>query len=71
MKKKSKLISGLRDPKQVIKEKKYFSNDEKHLIIQEWLRTGCTKREIWKKYTGQEGMFKILCQSLFICSFLF
>ncbi len=54
MTKKSKLISGLTDRKIVLKERKYFSNEEKHLIIQEWLRTRCTKREIWEKFTGQD-----------------
>ena len=32
---------------------KYFTDDEKHKIIQELISTGCTKLEIWKKYTGK------------------
>lgn len=29
-----------------------FSEDEKHLIIKDYLTSGLTKVEIWKKYTG-------------------
>lgn len=54
MDKKSKLISGLTDQEIVKKPNKYFTDPEKHLIIQEMLETGCTKREIWEKYTGYE-----------------
>lgn len=54
MTKKSKLISGLSDRKIVQKPNKYFTEEEKHLIIQEMLKTGCTKQEIWEKYTGQK-----------------
>lgn len=54
MDKKSKLISGLTDLKIVRKPNKYFTDSEKHLIIQEMLETGCTKVEIWEKYTGQQ-----------------
>ena len=31
-----------------------FTDDEKHQMIQEMLSTGCTKRAIWKKYTGRD-----------------
>lgn len=54
MDKRSKLISGLTEQKIVKKPNKYFTDSEKHLIIQEMLETGCTKREIWEKYTGHE-----------------
>jgi nicotinamide mononucleotide adenylyltransferase len=54
MDKKSKLISGLTEKKIVKKPNNYFTAAEKHLIIQEMLETGCTKREIWEKYTGHE-----------------
>ncbi len=51
----SKVISGLRSNKIIIqKPNKYFTDSEKHQIIQELLRSGCTKAEIWFKYTGQE-----------------
>ena len=30
-----------------------FTKEEKHQIIQEMLSTGCTKRDIWEKYTGK------------------
>jgi transposase len=55
MDKKSKDISGLKSEKNKIKKpKKYFKESEKHQIIQELLNSGCSKRKIWKKYTGQE-----------------
>ena len=55
MDKKSKVISGLTNGKIVIqKPNKYFTDSEKHRIIQELLESGCTKAEIWRKYTGQE-----------------
>jgi transposase len=55
MDKKSKFISGLKDGKIIIqKPNKYFSDTEKHHILQELLSSGCTKREIWEKYTGQQ-----------------
>lgn len=42
---KSKVISGL---------KKYqrFNVSERHQIIQDLISSGCTKQEIWEKYTG-------------------
>lgn len=55
MDKKSKVISGLKDGKIIIqKPNKYFCDSEKHHILQELLSSGCTKREIWEKYTGQQ-----------------
>jgi transposase len=54
MDKQSKLILGLNSEKIIRKPSKYFSDSEKHLIIQEMLETGCTKRDIWEKYTRQE-----------------
>ena len=52
---KRKIISGLKSEKIIIKKpSKYFADSEKHQIIQELLSLGCTKREIWEKYTGQE-----------------
>ncbi len=53
MDKKSKPISGLKAGKIIQKANKYFSEPEKHFIIQELLSTGCTKAQIWEKYTGQ------------------
>jgi hypothetical protein len=54
MDKKSKVISGLKEGKNIIqKPTKYFSDSEKHHILQELLSSGCSKREIWEKYTGQ------------------
>lgn len=54
MVKKSKAISGLRSGKIIIhKPNKYFTDREKHKIIQELLNSGLTKAEIWRKYTGQ------------------
>ena len=55
MDKKSKAISGLGSGKIIIqKPNKYFTDSEKHQIIQELLNSGCTKAEIWEKYNGQE-----------------
>jgi hypothetical protein len=54
MDKKSKLISGLSNRKIIQKPSKYFSDEEKHHIIQELISSKCTKRYIWRKYTGQE-----------------
>jgi len=40
--------------KKIIQKKgRHFSKEEQHQIIQEMLDKGCTKREIWSKYTGQ------------------
>ena len=33
---------------------KYFTEDEKHKIIQELISSQCTKVEIWEKYTGEQ-----------------
>jgi len=46
MEERSKVISGLRNGSS-------FTISERHQIIQEMLSSQCTKREIWKKYTGQ------------------
>lgn len=53
MDKKSKSISGLKAGKIIQKANKYFSEPEKHFIINELLSTKCTKAQIWEKYTGQ------------------
>lgn len=42
------------DKKIIQKAGKYFTEEEKHQIIQELFSTQCTKAEIWEKYTGQE-----------------
>lgn len=34
---------------------RFFTEEEKHQVIQELLTTKCTKQAIWTKYTGQEG----------------
>jgi hypothetical protein len=36
-----------------LKRANEFSLDERRLIIEEWLQSGKTKREIWQKYTGE------------------
>lgn len=55
MGKKSKLISGLKDGKIIIqKPNKYFTDSEKHHILQELVNSGCTKQEVWEKFTGQQ-----------------
>ncbi|MBK9962737.1 MAG: hypothetical protein IPP06_15875 [Saprospiraceae bacterium] len=41
--------------KKIVKKAgKYFTQEDQHRIIQEMIANGCTKKEIWKKYTGQE-----------------
>ena len=42
------------DKKIIQKAQKYFTEAEKHKIIQELISTQCTKVEIWEKYTGEE-----------------
>jgi transposase len=54
MEQESKVILGLSASKIVQKPNKYFSKTERHQIIQELLSSGCTKQDIWYKYTGQE-----------------
>ncbi len=55
MGKKSNVISGL-------KMRKYFTVSERHKIIQEFISTGCTKQEIWERYTGyKEEHGQLLC----------
>lgn len=54
MDKKSKVISGLNDGNIIYqKQKKFFSDSEKHHIIQDFLNSKCTKQEVWEKYTGE------------------
>jgi len=31
----------------------FFTDSQKHVVIQDYLLSGKTKREIWEKYTGQ------------------
>jgi hypothetical protein len=40
------------DNRIIQKRGRYFTDEEKHLIIQEYLSCGRTKQEIWFKYTG-------------------
>jgi hypothetical protein len=54
MENKSKLITGLNRAKNDGTQINYFTDAEKHLIIQEMLESGCTKRDIWEKYTGRK-----------------
>ncbi len=54
MEHKSKFILGLNNGKIKRKQRKYFSDKEKHQIIQEQISQGCTKQEIWQKYTGDK-----------------
>lgn len=55
MGKKSKVISGLSDGKFIMQKlNKYFTETEKHQIIQELINSNCTKQHIWEKYTGRK-----------------
>ncbi len=47
MKGKSKVIVGFKKPFE-------FTLEERKAIIEEWLSSGKTKREVWKKYTGMD-----------------
>lgn len=40
--------------------RKFYSEEEKHRMIQELLRTGSTKSEIWRKYTGLEDHGRLI-----------
>jgi hypothetical protein len=54
MERKRKVISGL---SQVIvgrKASRHFTDLEKHQMIQDLLRSGNSKRDIWEKYTGRK-----------------
>ena len=42
------------DKKIIQKTGKYFTEDERHKIIQELFATQCTKQQIWEKYTGED-----------------
>lgn len=44
---KSKVVLGLKEPSQ-------FSWEERKMIVEEYLHTGCRKNEIWRKYTGRK-----------------
>jgi hypothetical protein len=33
--------------------RQHFSIDDQHFIIKEYLRSGVSKDEIWRKYTGK------------------
>lgn len=43
------------DKKIIQKAGRFFTEEDKHDIIQELISTRCTKSELWKKYTGIEG----------------
>lgn len=45
MDKRSKVIPGF-------KRRNSFTTTERHQIIREYLRSQCSKREIWERYTG-------------------
>ncbi len=42
----------MKQKKIIQKASKYFSETEKHAIIQEFLERQCSKADIWEKYTG-------------------
>ena len=44
----------------VPKPVKSFSQAEREFIIQEYLTTGVSKKEIWKKYTGKQDHGRLL-----------
>ena len=50
---KRKVISGLSPGISGQKAIRHFTDLEKHQMIQDLLRSGKTKRDIWEKYTGR------------------
>lgn len=55
MHKKSKPITRLMMKENFPKPVQFITDEEKHFIIQEYLSSGCTKVDIWRKYTGQKS----------------
>jgi hypothetical protein len=53
MAKKSKPILGFVNRQSMHFTNYYFTDDQKHTIINDYLTSGKTKREIWEKYTGR------------------
>jgi hypothetical protein len=49
---KSRLITGVRIPYNG-ETRLFFTEEEKHFILQDYFSSEKTKREIWEKYTGQ------------------
>jgi len=54
MGRKSKFILGLESKRYSSSRIKIFTKEEKRFIIEDYLSSGKTKREIWYKYTGYE-----------------
>jgi hypothetical protein len=57
MDKKSKVNLGLKKGKKekiIPKLGRYFTESEKRVMIEDYLQSGCTKRAIWRKYTGHD-----------------
>ena len=48
------------EPRIIQKSNHYFTEVEKHKIINAFLSGHCTKMEIWKKYTGKEDHGRLL-----------
>jgi transposase-like protein len=53
MKKRTKNFRKSKIGKTVTVDRRFFTDHEKELIIQDYLNSGLTKQEIWKKYTGR------------------
>lgn len=53
MKEESKVISGFVDFSRRRAPRVDFTTKQKHTIIQDYLSSGLTKRDIWEKYTGR------------------
>jgi hypothetical protein len=41
------------DESRLLQPRQHFSIDQQHFIIKEYLRSGLSKDEIWRKYTGK------------------
>jgi transposase-like protein len=47
------LVKG-KKKKIIPKSVRYFTEEEKRVLIEDYLQSGCSKREIWRKYTGHD-----------------
>ena len=48
------------DKRIITKSVQFFTESDRHEIIEEYLRGGITKEEIWRKYTGKSDHGRLL-----------
>ena len=49
----------------------HFDDEEKRAIIEDYLQSGLTKKEIWKKYTGREEEYGTILRRMYEYVYLF